>query len=72
MKVLKDYYQWENKKVTEVMKYELGVEIMKEFAWLKPKMCSYIKNNDKKIKLTSTKNGLWKDKLSYLRTKKIV
>ena len=50
MKVLKDYYQWENKKVTEVMKYELGVEIMKEFAWLKPKMCSYIKNNDKKIK----------------------
>ena len=50
MKVLKAYYQWENKKATEVMKYELGVEIMKEFAWLKPKMCSYIKNNDKKIK----------------------
>ena len=55
-----------NKKVIDLMKDELGGQIMKEFVGLRSKMYWYLKeNNDENIKAKGTKNCVIKIELKF-------
>ena len=67
IKVLTDHNQWRAFSYS-LKKDELGWQIMKGFAALKPKIYCYIKDNHKEEKKGkgTTKNVLWKRKLSLM------
>lgn len=74
MKKLKDPYQSRKrtKKIIGLMKDEFDGEIIRKLQGLKPKICSYIKDNDREEKRQKLqKNIAWNGKLC-LKTTKIV
>ena len=59
-----------NKKVIGLIKNELGGQIMKKLVGLRPKTCSYLKdNNDEGKKAIGTKKCVVKRKLKFEESK---